>query len=619
MSICQAQKDDLCLKREILEKLQTEHRQKYKLLENAIIQKFDGEETIYTVKNVELEGNTKCKSNVSHDLLPTIGNLSLTSYRLIYQGTPIFEKSDQLINFIVPVGSTIKMTPENYSISQINSQQSRSRVERIVLKNRYCVKLRSFSASSVILRFSNDVERDLFIQRWEEVYEEFYSRFAEIHGKLDEKSSLDSISNSDSPSRVFSESKDRLQVDTIYPDNTLTSGIYPNSQTAVKRGKVGTMAKLGTSVGKKLHRTKLGQKLKNRTTRVKHEKEMKRMKKQGNENSALDLNSEKMKIRQFGENFGILNEKLEIMAPVNFKISDINNNFQICPSYPLLNLVLHDQNVEELAKHFIESKFPVIDYISEKNSSCLIRSSKMTDASFSILEKRAAKIDGPEQPKSDVSSCFENFYSDLLETTGKSVLIVMEQTRASKTRVWKLSKDLKFDNPDFQVKIKGLRVISDIHIFKVFKKFIKSVKSLPEDGFSHNTEESKKFDEHIEIGKFGDTFSLIDIDPDYFKYQRRTISTALDLASEMVEKNQNLHVCFDTTGDGYSLVISTLIQIFVSKKAREITGFLNLIYRNWIAQGYRVILLKCRIWGEISSIEVVFGSKRAISGHFGPK
>ena len=231
----------------------------------------------------------------------------------------------------------------------------------------------------------------------------------------------------------------------------------------------------------------------------------------------------------------------------NWRITQANETFELCASYPVHLLVpnsITDYELFACAKFRIKGRFPVVSWVNPKNNASIIRSSLPTLDRCIEDEKLLAAYGN-------------------LNTTSNLLYII--DTRAKSKLVSDVTKGAGTESTSFYKNIKMVYLECPTSS-KTKESWLKLVELIQENKSSDNW------------------FSLLE-NTKWLHYIHRLLSSAAKIAN-IIDQRGNSVMIHCKYGWHTSPQLSSLVQVMLCDEFRTIRGFQHLIEREWIAYGY---------------------------------
>ncbi|NXH10381.1 MTMR9 protein, partial [Bucco capensis] len=232
-----------------------------------------------------------------------------------------------------------------------------------------------------------------------------------------------------------------------------------------------------------------------------------------------------------------------------WRLSSINKEFSVCPSYPAVVIVpksIDDEALRKVAQFRHGSRFPVLSYYHPKNGMVMLRSS---------------------QPLSGTSSrrCKED--EKLLNATlrpGKRGYII--DTRALNVAQQARAKGGGFEQEAHYPQWRRIhKCIERFHILQ--ESLIKLVEACNDQ--SHNMDRW-----------------LSKLEASNWLTHIKEILTAACLAAQCIDREGASVLVHGTEGTDSTLQVTSLAQIILDPRCRTIRGFESLVVREWLQAGH---------------------------------
>uniref|UniRef100_A0A3B4A359 Myotubularin phosphatase domain-containing protein n=1 Tax=Periophthalmus magnuspinnatus TaxID=409849 RepID=A0A3B4A359_9GOBI len=231
-----------------------------------------------------------------------------------------------------------------------------------------------------------------------------------------------------------------------------------------------------------------------------------------------------------------------------WRLSTVNKDYSVCPSYPPLVIVpksIDDETLTKVAKFRQGGRFPVLCYYHHKNGMVIIRSSQPL---IGANRKRCGED--------------ERLLQAVIGSSDKGYII---DTRSSQQ-----SQQARMTGGGFEPKSyysSWRRLHRHIEGKALQESLIKLVEACADE--SHNMD---RWLSKLENSK-------------WLSHVQTALSTA-GLVAECVERDGHSVLVHGSEGTDTSLLISTLAQLIMDPSCRTLEGFLHLLEREWVQAGH---------------------------------
>ncbi|CAJ1073923.1 myotubularin-related protein 9-like isoform X4 [Xyrichtys novacula] len=232
-----------------------------------------------------------------------------------------------------------------------------------------------------------------------------------------------------------------------------------------------------------------------------------------------------------------------------WRLSTVNRDYSVCPSYPPAVIVpksINDDSLKKVAKFRQGGRFPVICYYHRKNGMVIMRSSQPLPGA----NRKRCKED-------------EDLLQAVIHDSDKGYII---DTRSSQQAMQALMTGGGFESKSCYSRWKRLH--RQIERGKALQEsLIKLVEACGDE--SHNMD---RWLSKLENSK-------------WLSHVQAALSTA-GLLAECVERDGHSVLVHGSKGTDATLLISTLAQLIMDPCCRSLEGFLALLEREWVQAGH---------------------------------